>query len=265
MGKLLRASERFHRLLADGEREQVLRFSSPRERQRYTVFRGGLRAILGNYCRIPGEALEFQLEGRGKPSLTAAGRDYRLSFNLSHAHDCGILAIARGMEIGVDVERIRVPRDVELLVSHFFRPEESEIVHRALPRERGELFCRMWTRKEAAVKCIGGSLPEWIGELPVHEGIGSGHARNDRSPASVTLEGPEGQPLHIVDIPAHDGYLAALCSTRPVDNLRIFELDEHLAVQELRDDAAAVPAGQSPVPGSRADLLYPPLRVRLTE
>src|SRR2546423_1532331 len=63
------AQERLGAALAATERERAARFHFERERNRYTVGRGLLRAILGRYLRTePGE-LQLEYGPQGKPVL----------------------------------------------------------------------------------------------------------------------------------------------------------------------------------------------------
>ena len=70
-------------------------------RRRYLRSHAALRAILGAYTSTP---LDFAMAEHGKPYLLACPD---LRFNLSHSHDMALVAVTRGIEIGVDVERFR--------------------------------------------------------------------------------------------------------------------------------------------------------------
>ena len=88
----------------------------------------------------------------GKPALAG---DTPLHFNLSHAD--GIAAcIVSAHECGIDCERVREYRPN--VVRRAFAPEEQELLEAAPESERGLLFFRIWTLKEAFVKAVGRGL-----------------------------------------------------------------------------------------------------------
>jgi 4'-phosphopantetheinyl transferase len=81
-----------------------------------------------------------------------------LDFNLSHARDHVLIAIARGQPLGVDIERIDRDVDVGGLSRRFFAVAEADALD-ALPETlRAEAFVRLWTCKEAVLKALGEGL-----------------------------------------------------------------------------------------------------------
>ncbi len=94
----------------------------------------------------------------GKPRL--AVDPGRLSFNLSHSGGLALVALAPGgVDVGVDVERIKQRRDLARLAARWL-PEADARAVAAVPRRRaGErVFYAAWTRHEARVKCTGVGL-----------------------------------------------------------------------------------------------------------
>lgn len=141
-------------LLAPDERARAAIPPLPAERSRFIAVRGVLRILLGRYLGTPPAALSFEYGEQGKPALggQAAGG---IRFNVSHAGNVALLAFAPGVELGVDVEKVReVPR-AERIASRVFTPEAAQR-WRALPDEqRTETFMREWTRLEALSKMTG--------------------------------------------------------------------------------------------------------------
>ncbi len=146
--------------LIDEERRRADRFRIEADRTRYIVSQGLIRAALGAYLRLSPESVPIVYGHRGKPALgdIDAGRDLR--FNVSHAHDLVLLALAEGSEVGVDVEHIRPKRVDERLVRRFFSKGEGEQWFAYPAEERIEAFFRCWTRKEAYIKAKGDGL--WL-------------------------------------------------------------------------------------------------------
>jgi len=142
--------------LSADERTRAGRFAFRRDRDRFIVRRGLLRAILARYLAVDPARLQFDYGASGKPALAWQGAGIR--FNLSHSAGLVLYAVARGREVGVDVEQIRTAIAQERVPEHFFSPREVAAL-RALPVDaQPEAFFACWTRKEAYVKARGEGL-----------------------------------------------------------------------------------------------------------
>jgi len=145
--------------LSAEERSRAGRFRFPVHERRFVAARGLLREILACLLGRPPAAIAFQYGPHGKPSLaptSSPGVDLR--FNLSHADEVALYAIAVGREVGVDVERVRLLPDAEQVAERFFSPGERAALRRLPPRERAAGFFACWTRKEAFLKATGEGL-----------------------------------------------------------------------------------------------------------
>ena len=153
------------------EAERAARLVSEPLRQRYLRSHAALRAILHTCTGAP---LNFALEEHGKPYLPAVPE---LKFNLSHSHEMALVAVARDIEIGVDVERFRPLPECLAIAERFFPPSEAAALAEAPPDAREREFFRRWTRIEAKLKARGiglyGAGAELDGEwtvLPIEVG-----------------------------------------------------------------------------------------------
>jgi 4'-phosphopantetheinyl transferase len=142
--------------LADIAPEEAERhFHRERDRDRFVAAHGALRRVLSRYCGIAPAAIRFRRTPRGKPYLDP---ESGIRFNLSHSDGMALVAVARGGEVGVDVERIREMPDALRIAQRILRPEEADALA-ALPPERyAEPFFRYWTRFEARLKAAGQGL-----------------------------------------------------------------------------------------------------------
>jgi len=144
--------------LGADERARAERFYFERDREHFVVARGVLRAILGRYANRPPERLSFRYSTYGKPSLAGDFEDNALRFNLSHSRGIALYAIARGREVGIDLERVRSDLAVAEIAEQFFSAREIAML-RALPAQsQHEAFFHCWTRKEACIKARGEGL-----------------------------------------------------------------------------------------------------------
>lgn len=147
--------------------------------------RGALAAILAGYLGGAAEATTGTDEN-GKPRLAAAPE--RLSFNLSHSGALALVAIAPGgIEVGVDVERLRPRRDLVRLAERWLPAGDATAVAGAPAGARREAaFYAAWTRHEARVKCAGTGL---AGPAPRPEVIARQLEIDPGYAAAVALDG----------------------------------------------------------------------------
>jgi hypothetical protein len=114
-----------------------------------------LRRILGRYLGVAPERVEVRRDGAGKPHVPGP-------LEIAVSHHGSLLAVALAHEpVGVDVEGPVADELAERMLRRFF-PERWR---RAAPARRRVEFLRAWTRAEAAVKAIGGSLPSSLPTL----------------------------------------------------------------------------------------------------
>ena len=143
--------------LSADELTRAAHFHFARDRARFVAAHGIVRDILGRYLEVAPARLEFSSNEYGKPALAGDFRD-SLSFNLSHSGDLVVIAIARGREVGIDVELYAPDRADQAVAANYFSPAEVARL-RAVPESlRARAFFNCWTRKEAYIKARGMGL-----------------------------------------------------------------------------------------------------------
>jgi len=174
-----------------------------RDRRSYAVSRGALRILLSHYLSIPPGDVRFVYGERGKPFL--AGPPLDLRFNASHSADIAIYSVARGLDLGIDIEKVRPVQDIEQIARRHFCAEEFIDLLSLPVSERHVAFFRCWTMKEAYIKATGDGLAAPLNCFRVAfnpaDQIGLIHIGGDRDAARSWT-------LHEI-IPA-DGYVGAL-------------------------------------------------------
>src|SRR5690606_1522132 len=88
--------------LSADERERAAVFRMPAARNRYVQTRAVLRMLLGGLLDMAPAGLVFDYGQFGEPSLRNA-TDY--GFNVGHSGDYALLAVAHGLDVGVDIEQ----------------------------------------------------------------------------------------------------------------------------------------------------------------
>ncbi len=177
--------ERLAALLAPDERARADRFRFDVHRFRFTVGRGLLRTLLGGFLDADPRGLAFEYGDKGKPRLARLPWDLR--FNLSNSRNAVLIAVARGAELGADIEALRELDDASALVERFFHPAEREVFARLGVGDRIAGFYSGWTRKEAYVKARGDglSLPTSAFQVDLSLGGPAALLRFDQEPEEV--------------------------------------------------------------------------------
>lgn len=154
------------RVLSPDERERTGRFATDELRRRFVTGRAVLRQVVGECLGCDGASLVFRYGPKGKPELDGP-HGGGLHFNLSHSGGVGLIAVAKGFPVGVDVERLGRKSDVQQIAKRFFTADESARLE-ALPEgERASAFLNLWTRKEAWLKAMGGGVGEGLNRVEV--------------------------------------------------------------------------------------------------
>jgi 4'-phosphopantetheinyl transferase len=182
------------------EKARADRFHFANDRKRFVAARGLVRTLLGKYLQRPPASLEFSYGKHGKPFLSGENISSGLCFNVSHSAGVAAYAIARGRNLGVDVELVRAEFGGENIARRYFSSHEvSDLL--TLPAEgRAKGFFHCWTRKEAYLKATGMGL-----QIPLDSFAVS--LLPDR-PAEF-LEGVESR-WHLAAYDPVEGYVAAL-------------------------------------------------------
>jgi len=148
-------------ILAPEEKSRAGRFVFPRDRVHFVAAHGILRIILASYLRMPAKDVMFRYGPQKKPAIGLDHSESTVRFSLSHSHGLAVCAVARGREVGVDVEAIRPEVAGEDIAERFFSPRERAELRLLPPDRRVEGFFLCWTLKEAYIKArsVGLGIP----------------------------------------------------------------------------------------------------------
>ncbi len=141
--------------LAADERARADRLRTPQLHRRFAVARNFLRRLLAAYTSADPSALRIGYGSHGKPYLVDAPG---LCFNVAHADDAAVYAIASGREVGIDIEATKRDVDIVGVARQAFSSLECAVLSALAEDARREAFFRIWTRKEAYVKARGEGL-----------------------------------------------------------------------------------------------------------
>ncbi|MGH9425099.1 MAG: 4'-phosphopantetheinyl transferase family protein [Terriglobia bacterium] len=142
--------------LSEDERGRAARFIRQQDRGRFVLAHGALRAVLSRYLGRDPDVVEMYRSEAGKPSLKRELRGQpAITFNMSHAHGRALIAVSKGQEVGVDLERIRSDVEVAKLSERYFAPSEHATIMQSIQEQRAARFFRYWVSKEAVLKAQG--------------------------------------------------------------------------------------------------------------
>jgi phosphopantetheinyl transferase len=83
-----------------------------------------------------------------------------LQFNISHSGSLVSVAMTKGAAVGIDVDEVRAQFDYAEVIESAFTLQECRELLAIAPLDRLPAFFRIWTRKEAYLKCLGLGLQE---------------------------------------------------------------------------------------------------------
>lgn len=195
-------------LLDQGERRRHEGMRHGPARRTHLTARAVTRLVLGDMLGVPARSLSFGAVCRtcggphGKPVLRSPAVPVR--FSVSHSGGWCVVAFALGVEVGVDVEQIRLRGD--MLPVRALAPGEREVLAGCAPAEREAAFIRYWTRKEALLKATGDGLASDPAAIAV--------SPPDRPAALLSWDVDPAPPAppHLTDLAAPPGYAAALAA-----------------------------------------------------
>lgn len=258
--------------LSADEQARAERFRHSLDRDRFIVRRGLLRRLLAERLSLEPGRVPLEPGPAGKPMLAAADLrgvgvaavDGPPRFNLARSGGLALyaflpLANARafagpaapdGPAIGVDLERIDTARrtlaDLRRIADHF-APEESRFLQGLPDDEAAAVFYRLWTGKEACLKClgtgIGGGGPT-LADVVIDlnpDGSVNGTAR--------TASGRSWRVACFMPCPGHSAAVAVAAEEGPEANLPL-DVDlmsiEPEAAERAVSDVAAPPPERAP-------------------
>ncbi len=143
-------------LLSPDEQARADRFVFEKDQRRFIVARAALRELLAACLDTDPTHIQFQYGEHGKPELFLPATD--LTFNLSHAGDIALYALARNRRIGIDVEALDAGKEPDRVAARFFTQGEREALQGKSGPSRQAAFVTFWTRKEAYLKACGKGL-----------------------------------------------------------------------------------------------------------
>ena len=181
------------------EAVRAARMASPSERASFLRHRARLRSTLAAYLpEAAPTSLAFEVARGGRPSSPALRRR-GLAFSSGRRGAVGVLAVACGIDVGVDVEVRRADLPFSRIADEVLDESDRARIARATDPEAA--FFEAWTHHEARVKLWGLGLAE----------AAARRARGEAVPP----------PYAVRTLVAPAGYAAALAASRDPARLTV--------------------------------------------
>lgn len=117
------------------------------------------RTAISTHLQIDPSHVQFETSVAGKPKLIPSSTFSPIEFNLSHSRDLTVIAIQMEGSVGIDLEYPKCIQKAADRLQLFFHPSEYEHYQTLqTDKDRQYYFTRLWTLKEAILKCSGEGL-----------------------------------------------------------------------------------------------------------
>lgn len=136
--------------------------------------RAPLLDLLAAYLGIPAAEVRLDHNAKGKPRLQSASprpgqtqrrADATLSFNWSHSGEFALIALARDLALGVDIERLGKKPRAQEIARRYFDPREADVLAALDSDAQARAFIGLWCAKEAVLKAVGEGLSFGLARL----------------------------------------------------------------------------------------------------
>jgi 4'-phosphopantetheinyl transferase len=141
--------------LSADEHARASRFVFEDDARRWSIYRNGLRRILGRKLGIEPRKVPLIAGPNGKPALATPFS--HLEFNLSHCDELAVVVLSESGTVGIDLEPWSRASSLIECAEIFCHPDELK----ELPSNedaRATRLLEIWTSKEAFLKALGTGL-----------------------------------------------------------------------------------------------------------
>lgn len=153
--------------LSAEELQRLKLFSSTDGGRRFARSHGLLRQLLGGYLGIKPAEVLIENSAKGKPGLGGRQVESGVQFNLSHTGEQVLIGFCKNKPIGVDLEQVRPPRNLQRLAARYFSAGEQATLAQLSGEQQLQAFFTCWTGKEAFLKCLGEGLSYGLARFEV--------------------------------------------------------------------------------------------------
>ncbi len=146
-------------IASEKEIAKALEYSSPVYRNKF-IFRNGILKILLSYIMgVDISLIDIRRTKYGKPFIKMQSDEHRtVKFNYSTSENYVLYAFSYMNDIGCDIIANESGKELPLAADNIF--SDLDILRIRSNSDSKSEFCKIWTRKEAVVKCLGTGFSE---------------------------------------------------------------------------------------------------------
>lgn len=214
--------DRSFNFLSPDEQVRATQFYFDKDRTRFIIAHGSLRAILSSYLEVKPSEIGIITSIDSKPVLadTHTRSDGNICFNLSHAAGIALYAVALNRQVGIDVECIHPSLDCDPLINRFYSPNEQKALKVLPSTERKYMFYRYWVLKEAYIKAKGEGL-----SCPLESFSVAFDGLDDSPFLKVPMKPEESSRWSMKELDPGHGYIGALVAEGHGWVMKCYELN----------------------------------------
>jgi len=134
------------------------------DRETYVLCHALLRLVLANHLNVNPLEIKFKIGLNNKPCLT----NDAVYFNVTHTKEAFSFAVSKNFYVGIDLEDINQPVEINSIAESFFSKREREYIFKSNTDAKNRFFL-LWTRKEALLKAIGTGISDNLTQIEVSE------------------------------------------------------------------------------------------------
>ena len=148
-------AEQHYSALPQHEQLHAAAFTDPLHRAQFILCRQFLREKLATFIPTKPSHIPIILSPTGKPSI----RESNIQFNQSHRTNSqtgmlALFAISGDGQVGIDIDNTTLPINFDRIIEDQFTNTEQQSLLQLSPELRRASFFKMWTQKEAYLKCL---------------------------------------------------------------------------------------------------------------
>ncbi len=192
--------------LHTNERRRMDQFRVDRSQREFALCRSALRYLLCHHLHCKNSHLSIDIDHRGKPYALLNENQITMHFSVSHSGNHGLIAIAEGIQVGIDLEVGSRERDYLRIAQKVFGFNECSEINSLHGLERKNHFLRIWTFKESLVKAVGTGLKTNLAKFEIPPDM-----RHGSSKGSIEFPADSGSQWILEDLSTNE-YVAAIAS-----------------------------------------------------
>jgi len=135
-------------ILSETEKKRVGRYKKKTDQLKFITGRYILRVGLSKYLDILPNKIKIVINKYGKPKLEGVNIK-KIDFNISHSGDWVVVAFNTGGEIGIDIEKIRKIKNIN--IKSIFCDKEIDYIYTNNTIDFNNFF-DIWVLKESYIK-----------------------------------------------------------------------------------------------------------------